>query len=66
MARGMRRTALVSYTSLRVRFIKLSHATRCPLNVDPFLSSTSFNIEVCEEEGVHVWCVEAIATSRET
>lgn len=34
-------TALVWYTSLMVRFIKLSHATRCPLNVSPFFSSTS-------------------------
>lgn len=35
-------SALVSYTSRRVTFIKLSQSTRCPLNVTPFLSSTSW------------------------
>jgi len=39
--RGEGRTALVWYTSLSVKFIKLSHATRWPLKVSPFLSSTS-------------------------
>lgn len=36
-----RLTAEVSYASLRVRFMKLSQAIRCPLKVSPFLSSTS-------------------------
>ena len=35
-------SALVWYTSRSVTFIKLSHSTRWPLNVTPFLSSTSW------------------------
>lgn len=40
-------TALVWYTSLMVKFIKLSHAVRCPLSVSPFLSSTSCSGPPC-------------------
>lgn len=36
-----KRTGLVWTTSLRVRFIHVSHMTRCPFRVSPFLSSTS-------------------------
>ena len=35
------RTGLVCTTSFKVRFIHVSHVTRCPFSVSPFLSSTS-------------------------